>query len=702
MKTWTLKQVADHWDNSPDYDDQNAKIDSYFRRFKDSAPLFTIPENAKVLDCDCRTGNGTVFMKEKYPTANFRCVAMAGSFKERADANLKAHNLGVEVSVMTELTQPFKDEHFDVILTYETLEHVPWPTKYIAELSRIIKPGGTMVLTTPNVLWEPVHWLSATLHLDHGEGPHRMVPRKEILNALKTAGFTVDTERTFVLIPAGPKWLLSFGYFLERIFPEWLMRILALRRTFVCTKKNDIWPATHSPEDDMWPATHSPEDDVWWQKLHSEVIDTGLETVCGTAVGVSEGTLQYEEQKGVPTVVKINNSKPVPRASYDACPGRYCNFPELNDFVFKKQSENMLAGVVEKAYIGHATDESIKRNGASGGAITRTLIHLLETGKITGAVCLRMSKDEPWKAEPFVARTKEEILASGGSVYSLTPTNIILSELANEDGPLAYVGLPDQVAGIRKLQKLNHPSVANIKYVLGPYTGTQMYFEAIRSFLRSHGVKSETEITDLKYRAGEWPGYLQIKLKDGRVLKAEKFYYNYLIPFFITKGCLQLCDFTNELTDISVGDAWSPKYEDQKGGHSVILARTPEAVVLLESMQSAGELSLEEIPLSTALDMHGHMIDLKKRGSFIRNSWKPILPDYGYKPAHIPMSRKAVEHVLGTFFFIGRTRIARFTVERLPLSIVGPCFNTLRKSWKNASKPTKRKGLADMKFTTTK
>ena len=236
MKTWTLQDVADHWDNSPDYDDQNAKIDSYMRRFKDSAPLFSIPKNAQVLDVDCRTGNGTVFFKERYPTATFTCIAMAPSFKERAEKNLKDHNINAEVSVMQDLKQPFNDEQFDVVLTYETLEHVPWTTKYIAELSRLLKRNGTLVLTTPNVLWEPVHWLSATLHLDHGEGPHRMVPRKEILNAFKEAGLKVKTEQTFVLIPAGPKWLLKFGYFLEKITPEWLMRILALRRTFICTK----------------------------------------------------------------------------------------------------------------------------------------------------------------------------------------------------------------------------------------------------------------------------------------------------------------------------------------------------------------------------------------------------------------------------------------------------------------------------------
>jgi coenzyme F420 hydrogenase subunit beta len=676
VKKWKLQDVADHWDHSPDYDDQNAKIDSYMRRFFDSAPLFSIPDNANVLDCDCRTGNGTVFMKKKYPTAHFRCIAMAPSFKERAEKNLQAHNLEVEVSVMTDLKQPFEDEAFDVILTYETLEHVPWPTQYIAELSRMIKPGGTMVITTPNVLWEPVHWLSATLHLDHGEGPHRMVPRGEIIDALHSAGFEIEIEKTFVLIPAGPNWLLRFGYVLEKIFPEWLMRIIALRRTFICRKHMD---------------------DPYWEKLKTEVIDTGLETGCGTAVGVSEGSLQYKEVKGILTVVKNNNNS-VPRTSYEACPGRYCNYPKLNEFVFNKQPENMLAGVVQKAYIGHATDESIRRNGASGGAITQALIHLLETGKITGAVCLKMGAEVPWRAKPIVARTKEEILACAQSVYSATPTNVILEELADEEGPLAYVGLPDQVAGIRKLQQMNHPSVKNIKYVFGPYMGTQMEFEAIRSFLRSHGVRSEKEIVDLQYRAGEWPGYLQIKLQDGRTIKAKKFYYNYLIPFFITSGSLQLCDFTNELTDISVGDAWSPKYESQGGGHSVILARSSAAVELLESMKSQNLISLDEISLNEALDMHGHMIDFKKRGSFIRNNWKSVQPDYGYKPESIPASRIGVEWVLRIFFSIGKMKIARWTVEHLPLSIVGPCFNTLRKSWKNASRPTKRKGLKKMKF----
>ncbi len=438
--------------------------------------------------------------------------------------------------------------------------------------------------------------------------------------------------------------------------------------------------------------------DVWWDKLKADVLDPGLETGDGTCVGLSEGLLRYEERGNELKVVRTGKSGELPRAAYEACPGRFCDYPALNRFVFGRLPQNWLCGVVESGYVGHASDEGVRRGGASGGVITAMLLRLLETGRIRGAVCLRVGGTDPWRAEPVIARTREEILACAGSVYSATPTNVILADLAKEEGPLAYVGLPDQVAAIRKLQAMGHPSVRSIAYVFGPYTGTQMGFEAIRSFLRSHGVRTEADVASLRYRAGEWPGHLEIALKDGRTLRAEKFHYNYLIPFFITRGCLQLPDFTNELTDVSVGDAWSPAYEERRGGYSVVLARSARGKALLEEMRAAGTLALEDVALPAALDMHGHMLDFKKRGSFIRNSWKRVRPEYGYEPARIPASRRVVEWCLRAIFGVARTGIARRTVELLPLSVVGPAFNALRKGWKNVSKPTKRKGLREMAF----
>ena len=317
---------------------------------------------------------------------------------------------------------------------------------------------------------------------------------------------------------------------------------------------------------------------------------------------------------------------------------------------------------------------------------------------------MRQGSPRPWQAEPIIACTPDEILAASQSVYTPIPVNTILEQMDAFDGALAYVGLPDQVAALRSLQAAGHAAASKVRYVLGPYVGTNMYFAAIESYLRANGIHSVEDVVELRYREGEWPGHLMIRTRSGRVLKAEKFYYNYLIPFFITQATLYSVDFTNELTDISVGDAWHPRYETQGGGYSVVVTRTEAGDALLCAMQEAGVLHWEETDLASALAMHGHMLDFKKRGAFIRMQWraaqgKPV-PEYGYRPTSIPLSRRLVELVIALIFTVCATRPARRLAEQIPIQILGPIFNTLRKSWKSISKPAKRKGLLDVRFVT--
>jgi len=50
---------------------------------------------------------------------------------------------------------PFQNEEFEVVLCVEVLEHVLDPRKAIAEMHRVLKKGGTLVLTTRFVY--PIH-----------------------------------------------------------------------------------------------------------------------------------------------------------------------------------------------------------------------------------------------------------------------------------------------------------------------------------------------------------------------------------------------------------------------------------------------------------------------------------------------------------------------------------------------------------------
>jgi coenzyme F420 hydrogenase subunit beta len=442
-----------------------------------------------------------------------------------------------------------------------------------------------------------------------------------------------------------------------------------------------------------------------FERLDAEVIRAGLCTQCGTCAGLSGGAIEMAETpSGLTPVLDPAWDRDVPAEVFDACPGKGLNYPDLCGSALGRQPGSWLIGCCRRVYVGYSLAPSVRRGGASGGVITQTLLHLLENGLIDGAVVVRQGSPKPWRAEPIIATSAQELVESSQSVYLPVAVNAILPEMERFPGRLAYVGLPDQVAALRRLQQIGHPGAVKVDYVLGPYVGIGLQFGAIASYLRSNGVGSLDEVEELRYREGEWPGYLQVKTRSGRVLRAEKFYYNYLLPFYATPGTLMSVDFTNELTDVSVGDAWHPRYESERGGFSVVVARSERGEEILASMVELGLLSLEEISVGEALTMHGHMIDFKKRGAFIRMGWRRAVgrrvPDYGYRPTRIPLTRKLVEAVIVGIFAICGTRVSRRLVEVVPIGVVGPVFSRLRKWWKRLSKPAKRSGLRDYEVET--
>ena len=45
---------------------------------------------------------------------------------------------------------PFEDGRFDALVAGETLEHMPYPTIFLAEIRRVLRPGGIFVGSVPN------------------------------------------------------------------------------------------------------------------------------------------------------------------------------------------------------------------------------------------------------------------------------------------------------------------------------------------------------------------------------------------------------------------------------------------------------------------------------------------------------------------------------------------------------------------------
>jgi coenzyme F420 hydrogenase subunit beta len=438
------------------------------------------------------------------------------------------------------------------------------------------------------------------------------------------------------------------------------------------------------------------------ERLAREVVEAGICTGCGACVALEAAGRAAMTDTPFGPIPVFPAGADLPELAWTVCPGKGIPHAALYRRHYGQIPENWLLGCFKAVRTGHSANEEIRRAGASGGVMTHVLIHLLETRRIDAAVVVRQGVPEPEKARAVLAATRDEILAGAQSVYVPVSVLDILPRL--EPGKrYAMTCLPDQAAALRQLQLAGHPQALQVKYVLGPYTGTAIYPAAIQCYLRSKGVKPGADrVESLKWRAGEWPGYMEIRLASGKVFRSKKFYYNFLIPFFVTQNSLQSVDFANEFADLSVGDAWSPRFESLGGGHSVIVTRSDEMEAVVREMEGLGLLATEPEDPLRALAMHGHMMDFKKRGGFIRNRLRVFFgrkaPVYDIRPETMAWSRVAVEIVVSSLFLMGSTRLARWMVARLPERVIGPVFNRLRLTWKAMSKPTKRKALGTMRM----
>ena len=97
----------------------------------------------RALDLGCGDGRLTLELPvERITAADPSAVALA-----RAERRLGGRATLVELSPGAPL--PFGDGAFELVLCAETLEHVQDVQSLLSEVRRVLRPGGTLALTTP-------------------------------------------------------------------------------------------------------------------------------------------------------------------------------------------------------------------------------------------------------------------------------------------------------------------------------------------------------------------------------------------------------------------------------------------------------------------------------------------------------------------------------------------------------------------------
>ncbi|OHA07062.1 MAG: hypothetical protein A2934_03705 [Candidatus Sungbacteria bacterium RIFCSPLOWO2_01_FULL_47_10] len=215
-----MSEVQKHFDHiAPEYDSWKRKNWYYYDAVK-RIYRGLIPVGAKVLEIGCGTGE---ILAELKPARGVGIDISEEMIKRAAKKyagipQLEFHQ-GNAASFVT-------GEHFDFIFLADVIEHLEDVMKSIANISRMAKPGASVIVSMANPLWEPVLELSEKFGMKMPEGPHERIPVWRLIGEMRRNQFELRQSKYFLPFP---KYIPFFSH----VFNAVVEHIPFLNRTGV-------------------------------------------------------------------------------------------------------------------------------------------------------------------------------------------------------------------------------------------------------------------------------------------------------------------------------------------------------------------------------------------------------------------------------------------------------------------------------------
>jgi coenzyme F420 hydrogenase subunit beta len=216
-----------------------------------------------------------------------------------------------------------------------------------------------------------------------------------------------------------------------------------------------------------------------------------------------------------------------------------------------------------------------------GGATTALLAYMLDKRLIDGAIVTKQDPGKPWMPIPFLARKRQEVLASAGTVYThSTIVPEMMKALRSGLRNLAVVGTSCHVDSVVKME--NHPAgfLAGVTvFKVGLFCTESFGYQGLVGFFRNAGFDissvSRMAISSGVFNAMTSKGKQEWPVKEFGGVAA--------------KSCSYCRDFTCKNADISCGNVGSDT------GWTTVLARTERGEKVLQDALAKGVIEGERM-----------------------------------------------------------------------------------------------------------
>ncbi len=211
---------------------------AYKRRVRTMLEFLDPQPGEHILDCGCGMG---FYLQALCALEKGAYCGIDGDIRALGFAREALDGLGVALSRGNILRLPYRDAAFDKVLFSEVLEHLPDDREGLAEIRRVLRPGGTLALTVPQraypFLYDPINRVAEGLfRRPIRTGPfagiwanhYRLYRPEEVVARVHEAGFEVLEVRnlTHYCFPFTQTIVYTFGKgAIERgLLPDFILR----------------------------------------------------------------------------------------------------------------------------------------------------------------------------------------------------------------------------------------------------------------------------------------------------------------------------------------------------------------------------------------------------------------------------------------------------------------------------------------------